>query len=191
MKKKIVALIIAPIVGAILGYLLADAGNNGWLSSRWQIIQTPPDRVQQLMAINKDSLWVQVESGALYYNESSSTCNFDCWQEVSEIPSMPIFEPDEFMVKSDSCVPLPPLTKVTATISECHKEIWVDRNYSFVLRSDGTIHLWQADIYKEWAAANLFIGASSGAIVFFIFTLIVMLLLSLVTWLSRRAKNAY
>ena len=93
MKKRLIALVIAPIVGAVLGYLLADAMNNGWFSSGWQRIESPPINVNRLIAVSKGSLWVESDSGTFYYNENPALCQSECWREVSEIPSLPIVEP--------------------------------------------------------------------------------------------------
>jgi hypothetical protein len=46
--------------------------------------------------------------------------------------------------------------------------LWVDYDFTFVLRKDGSIYLWQAELYKEWAALLLLIGVCFGAVVLFI-----------------------
>jgi hypothetical protein len=185
MKKRLLALIIAPIVGAILGYLLADALNNGWFSSKWQRIESPPGDVHRLAAVSKGGLWVQSDSDVLYYNENPSTCKAACWQEVSEIPSLPIVEPYESSVTLTACAPSPPLGGVTTRISECRRELWVDRNSTFALRNDGSLYLWQADLYKESSAVLIILSVCIGAIILFVPTLIIVL----INWLLNRKRE--
>lgn len=188
MKKRLIALIIAPIVGALLGYLLANALNNGWFSYKWQRIESPPGDVHRLVAVSKGSLWVQSDSGVFYYNENPSKCQAECWQEVSEIPSLPIVEPYEYSVTLTACAPSPPLSRVTTRISECRIEMWIDRNSTFALRNDGSIYLWQADLYTEWSLVLMILGVCIGAIILFIPTLIIVLF----NWFlyRKRAKQS-
>lgn len=187
MKKWIIPILIAPVLGAILGYLLVNALNDGWFKSKWQMVERPPGDVHRLVAISKDSVWVQSASGTLYYNENSSTCKNDCWQEVQELPNLPIVEPYESSVTSGTCAPAPPLIKVAARISECRSQMWVDSNFIFALRNDGSLYLWQANVYREWTVVLLFIGVCGGAIVLFIPTIILALFMG---WLGRRANRA-
>ena len=185
MKKRLIALIIAPILGAVLGYLLTNAMNNEWFSSGWQRIESPPDNVHRLVAVSKGGLWIESESGVLYYNGHPSSCRNECWQEVSDIPSLPIVEPYEASVTDSACVPSPPLSRVTAMISECRVEMSVDRNATFALRNDGSIYLWQAVLSKEWSAALIFLGVCIGAVTLFIPTLVVVF----INWLINRAHE--
>jgi len=189
MKKRIAALITAPIIGAVLGYLLVIALTNGWFSSKWQMIEKPPGEVLHLVALSQDSLWVQSATGTIYYDENSSTCKSDCWLEVPEIPALPIVESNESTVTSEACAPSPPLSRVTDRISECWRTLWVDYNFTFALRKDGSIYLWQAELYKEWVVVLLFIGVCGGAIVLFIPTLVFVLFLGLLDWRSNRANK--
>jgi len=185
MKKGIIALIIAPIVGAALGYLLTDAINSGWFSSEWQQIESPPSNVHRLVAVSKGSLWVENNAGVFYHSEDPSSCESECWQEVAEIPSLPIVEPYEFSVTDQACAPSPPLSKVIARISECRKETWIDRNSTFALRNDGSLYLWQVDLYKEWSAALLILDVCAGAVILFVPTLIIVLF----NWLLNRSNE--
>ena len=185
MKKRLIALTIAPIVGAVLGYLLADAMNNGWFSSEWHRIESPPANVHRLVAVSKGGLWIETDAGVLYYNENPSSCQNECWQEVSDIPSLAIVEPYEASVTDSACAPSPPLGRVTATISECRVEMWVDRNATFALRNDGSIYLWQTNLSKEWSAALIVLGVCIGAVTLFIPTLIVVF----INWLINRAHE--
>jgi phosphate/sulfate permease len=187
MKKRIAAIIIAPIIGAFLGYLLVYALNNGWFKSKWQMIEKPPGEALHLVAQSQDSLWVQSDTGTIYYNENSSTCKSDCWREVPEIPALPIVAPNESTMTSEACAPSPPLSRVTEKISECWSTMWVDTNFTFALRKDGSIYLWQADIFKEWAVVLLFSGICFGAIALFVPTLVYVLVLG---FLDRRSKRA-
>ncbi|SRR6266498_1055621 len=182
MAKRLIALIIAPLVGAILGYLLTDPINAGWFSSAWQMIENPPDHAHRLAAVNKGGLWVQTDSGTFYYNEDPSACKTNCWQEVPGIPALPIVEPYELSVTSSPCASIPPLSRVIATVSECRREMWIDRNSTFALRNDGSIYLWQVDLAKEWSALIMILNVCAGAIALFIPTLIVVLL----SWLLNR-----
>jgi hypothetical protein len=187
MKKRITAIITAPIIGAVLGYLLVIALTNGWFSSRWQMIEKPPGEALHLVALNQDSLWIQSDSGTLYYNENSSTCKSDCWLEVPEIPALPIVGPNESTVTGEACAPSMPLIGVVERISECRRTMWADYNFTFALRKDGSIYLWQADLYKEWTVVILFVGVCGGAIVLFIPALVTVLFLG---WRDRRSKRA-
>ena len=187
MKKRIVAIFIAPILGGILGYLLVDALSNGWFSSRWQRIEAPPVEASRLLALSLDSLWVESPTGAIYYNENSSACQSDCWQEVSGIPTLPVVESDEVTVKYEACAPSPPLSGVLERISECRRTMWVDYTVTFAFRKDGSIYLWQADLYKEWAFVLLFGGICLGALILFIPTLIAILIFG---FRERRARRA-
>lgn len=187
MKKHLISLIVAPIVGAIAGYLLAGAISNGWFSSEWRMIKRPPGNVQRMVAVSEGSLWVQSDTGTFYYNENPYSCQTECWQEVSEIPTLPIIKPYEVSVDNFPCAPPPPLSRVTARISECRKEMWVDRNFVFALRGDGTIYLWQVNLAKEWTAFVFIMGICTGALALFIPTLIVLLF----NWLSNRASQDF
>ena len=189
MKKRIAALIIAPILGAVLGYLLVYVLDNAWLRSKWQMIEQPPVDVLRLVAISQDSLWVQSASGTIYYNENSSTCEDDCWLEVTEVPALPIVEPSEATVTSEACGSPPPLSRATDKISECWRTYWVDTNFTFALRNDGSIYLWQANLYKEWSVVLLFGGVCIGALALFIPTIIIVLFLALRDWRLNRAKR--
>ena len=182
MKNRITALVIAPLVGAILGYLITDPINAGWFSSKWQVIESPPGNVHSLVAISKGSLWVQSDSGSFYYNENPSSCKTKCWQEVSGIPALPIIEPYESSVSNTPCASTPPLSRVRATVSECRREMWIDRNSTFALRNDGSIYLWQVDLAKEWSFLTMILNVCAGAIAMFIPTLIVILF----SWLLNR-----
>ena len=186
MKKRIAAIIIAPMIGAVLGYLLITTLNNGWFRSKWQRIEKPPGKTLHLVALSQDSLWVQSDTGILYYNENSSTCKSNCWLEVPEIPTLPTVEPGETAVTSQACAPSPPLSRVADRISECWTTMWVDHNFTFALRKDGSIYLWQANIYKEWTLVAVFLGACVGAIALFVPTLTVVLILG---FLNRRSDR--
>jgi hypothetical protein len=185
MTKRLIALIIAPVVGAVLGYFLAYVMNNGWLSSKWQRIENPPGNVYRLVTISKGALWVENDSGTFYYNEKPSSCQSQCWQEVSKFPSLPIVEPNELSVTNTPCAPSPPLSRVTAKISECRRETWIDRNSTFALRNDGSIYLWQIDLAREWSSAIVVLNMCVGAIALFILTLIVVLF----GWLLDRVRE--
>jgi hypothetical protein len=189
MKKRIAVVIIAPIIGAVLGFLLVNALSNGWFNSRWQMIARPSVEVLDLVALNKDSLWVQSSTGSIYYNENSSTCKSDCWREVPEIPDLPDPDSDEFTLTSEACAPSPPLFRVTDKISECWRTMWVDQNFTFALREDGSIYLWQAELYKEWTFVLLFTGICFGAIVLFVPALVYVLVSVFLDWRSKRVKK--
>lgn len=187
-SSRILALIIAPIIGAILGYFLADAAGNGWFSSAWQIIEKPPAHVSSLEAINGDSLWVRSDSGVIYFNEIASICASGCWHEVSKIPKLPILD-NALSVTNKACAPVPPLFGVIASISECRSEIWQDQNNTFALLNDGNIYLWEVYLYGEGSVLLLIYGAGFGAIVLFVFVLFFILLVGFFDWVSDRAKK--
>jgi hypothetical protein len=185
MKKRLIILVLAPVLGAILGFLLAYALNEGWFSSKWQVIEKPPGKVQQLVAVSQGSLWIQDDTGALYYNENPSSCKTGCWQVGSIIPTLPIIGPDEISVTNSPCAPSPPLSRVSARISECRETMWIDQNVTFALRNDGSIYLWQVDLYREWSVVLMIAGVCLGAIMLFFPALIILL----ISWLSNRLKS--
>jgi hypothetical protein len=189
MKKNFAIIIIAPVIGAVLGYLLVSALMNGWFTSRWQMIERPPLEALDLVSLSKDSIWVQSSTGSIYYNENSSTCKSECWREVPEIPDLPAPDADEFTLTSEACAPSPPLFRVKDTISECWKTMWVDHNFTFALQEDGNIYLWQAELYKEWTVVLLFGGICFGAIVLFVPALLYVLVSVFLDRRSKRVKN--
>lgn len=186
--SRILALFIAPVIGAILGFFLTDIILNGWLSSSWQTIPLPPVHVSSFAAVNGDSLWVRSDSGEIYYNEISSICASDCWRKVDEIPVLPILD-HALKVTNKSCAPVPPLWGVIASISECRTTSWQDENNTFALLNDGTIYLWQASLYGEGAFFLLWYGVIAGAVVLFVLTLIFVLFFLLIDWLSNAARS--
>jgi phosphate/sulfate permease len=190
MTKRIIALIVAPIIGAVLGYFLADVINNGWLSSRWQKVESPPGNVHRLIAVNKGGIWIESDSGTFYYNENPSSCQHECWREVSEIPDLPIVEPHELSVTDIPCAPLPPLVSVKSKISECRKEAWIDRNSTFALRNDGSIYLWQVNLASEWSAMLMILTVCTGAIALFVLTLIVVLFSWLLDHIRKKQRES-
>jgi hypothetical protein len=99
--------------------------------------------------------------------------------EVPEIPALPILGPDETTVTGGSCAPSLPLGRVVDRLSECRSTLWVDYDYTFALRSDGSIYLWQAELYKEWAFVLLVLGICGGAIFLFLPALAVVLVLTI------------
>ena len=67
--------------------------------------------------------------------------------------------------------------------------MWVDYNFTFALRKDGSLYLWQAKIYREWAVVLLFFGVCGGAIALFVPVLVLVLLLGLRDWRANRARK--
>ena len=67
--------------------------------------------------------------------------------------------------------------------------MFMDYNYTFALRKDGNIYLWNAVIYREQTLLGLIYGAFWGAVVFFIPTLVFVLFKEFLDWLSNRAKT--
>jgi hypothetical protein len=65
--------------------------------------------------------------------------------------------------------------------------MWVDHSFTFALRGDGSIYFWEAELFKEWTFVLFIIGLCGGAVVFFIPTLIVVLILGLRDWRRKRA----
>ena len=186
MKKRLALTILITIIGSVLGFQLTRVSIYGWFSSKWQAIENTPERVSSLVALERDSLWVQGESGVFHQHEGSSSCVSDCWLEVQEIPELPSIEFYESTVKDEACVPAPLLLGVSSKISECRREMWVDRSYIFALRKDGSIYFWQSDVYGEWVVVELFFGLCGGAIILFVPSLIFILLPGFIKWLSKR-----
>jgi len=199
MKARFVAIIIGPIIGAILGFFLADTINNGWFDSYWQMIEMPPVKVQRLVAVDSYSLWIQSDSGILYYNADTVGCKTDCWQEVAEIPVLPRVTPNGSEIEHETitghaCSPAPPLSGVVSQLSQCRiTELnWgLHNNYIYALRDDGTIYLWHTDMYTGEGGAiyNYFIFVCGGGLVVFISIFIFALFLGLLDWLAKRAQK--
>ena len=149
-----------------------------------------PFQVKHLVAISFDSLWVQNESGKIYYNQNASQCELDCWREVPNIPDLPIVDPYYISVTNEPCAPLRPLSNVVEEISECREEMFRDFNYSFALQKNGNIFFWQATIHKEWATLKLFNLTLLGAAFLFIPTLLIALVMGILDWLFNRGRKA-
>jgi hypothetical protein len=67
--------------------------------------------------------------------------------------------------------------------------MWVDYDFTFALRNDGSIYLWQAELYKEWSIVLLFSGICIGALVLFVPALVIVLFLGFLDWRSKRANK--
>lgn len=186
---RILALFIAPIIGLVLGYFLAQVIENGWLSSSWQVVEQPPAHVRLLEAINGDSLWIRSDSGDIYYNEVASICASGCWRQVDKIPKLPILD-RAFSVTYKACAAVPPLWGVVASISECRNEMWYQNNNTFALLNDGTIYLWQASVHGEWSAMVFMISPVFGAIALFVLTLFFVVISVFFDWLSNKANQS-
>ena len=49
------------LLGAGLGFLFSRASEYGWLATRWEPIDQPPEDVKALLAVNGDLLWIRGE----------------------------------------------------------------------------------------------------------------------------------
>lgn len=182
-------LLIAPFIGLILGFVFAKFSDLGWIGSSWQIVVQPPVHISSLEAVNQDSLWIRSDSGAIYYNENASKCTADCWHTVDGIPKLPLLD-HSLSVTNRPCTRMLPLWGMVATISECRREMWNERNNTFALLNDGTIRLWQVNVHGG-EGVDLIIYIVSpifGAMVLFVLTVILLLFSALIDWLSNKPQ---
>jgi len=156
------------LIGAIAGLLLTYVLTFGWPWPQWRPVEKAPQRVSQLLALQRDSLWVQGMSGEIFFIEEASRCKHDCWQEVSEVVEKRIVDDDYLEVSDRACEPLPPLRDISAVISECRRGPFTGESYAFALKENGNIYFHEDTVYYESLIVSFAYGGLTGAIIFFV-----------------------
>jgi hypothetical protein len=190
MKKRLTRLVIlSPIIGAVLGYFVGYAFYARWFDTAWHTIEKSPVPIRRLVALDKDSVWVETVAGKLYHNASSSTCQSGCWQEVVQLPAFPQRDSSGFLIIDKSCAAIPPLFLITSIVAECHQEAFIGHSYVFALRRDNNLLFWQADLYGEWSFIPIGGGVCLGAIVLFFGAALPLMALKFREWLNKRRNS--
>ncbi len=164
----------SPILGAILGILAFLFLTSGWLSG-WKKIESPPEKIDQIVQIDGSMIWIATSTGTEYLNAASDTCGKDCWLQVAEIePGHPTR--GDLGWSPQTCETPPPILGAIQTKAECKINYWTDDNSIYALRSDGKILAWHYSIAKEWIVVELIVFALAGAIVVFLVGSVVFLI---------------
>jgi len=172
MVNKRRLLTLSAIVGGVLGYFIAWAHIAGWFSTRWELITPPPEQPIQLLASNGSQLWVRSKPGSVFINDSTLSCNSNCWIQVDSVPVQ--FELDLGVVEimNESCASPLPLFGSGNRLEECHRYMWTDDSYVYVLRKNGDILSWQSTIYGEWIVLEYIQCICGGSLLIFLFVLL-------------------
>lgn len=184
MVKRILALLLAPIVGGLVGFGLAYLLFSGWLRG-WQPVADPPEKIAHILALNGDDVWVKAVSGTIYNNPHASTCTDNCWTAVQAVPSE--FPPEMDLSRRDpqTCMTPPPIWGVVERKGDCKVHMWYDENTIFALRTNGRLTMWNYGSGGEWTGVGFLFLIASGALLFFIITALVIL----INWLARRLRE--
>jgi len=169
MLKRFGLTTLLTILGGLLGLGLAIAFVWDWFDSSWQQIENAPEPVAKLIHIEQDQVWVESEAGILYKYNDPEHCQSDCWMAVKSIPD-PVWhdDPNLMEIKDITCSPALPILGIEERIEQCRVEMWVSKNYVFVLGENGSISFWQSDVFGEWLVIELFLGLCAGATCLFI-----------------------
>ena len=65
----------------------------------WILLKSPPENIKRLRAANFYTVYAETNDGKLISCRYESTLDFDCWNEVSEIPKIE---------ETDKCYDFPP-----------------------------------------------------------------------------------
>jgi hypothetical protein len=142
MLKRIVLLLLAPVVGGAAGFGLAFLLESGWLRQGWEPVASPLEPAARLRALSGGHLWIESSSGQLYHNVAADTCEADCWSPVAEVV-LPELDEDIRQVRPEACVTPPPLWGAVETVAECQVGQWVDGNTVYARRRDGSLWAWR------------------------------------------------
>jgi hypothetical protein len=190
MRKRLTDLVmLSPIIGAILGYLVGYAYYAQWFDTTWHTIEESPVPIRRFIALDKDNVWVETVPGQLYHHAGSSTCQSGCWREVAQLPVFPQGDSSGFQIVDKPCAAIPPLFLTTSTVAQCRRESFVGHSYAFALRRDNKLLFWQADLYSEWSFIPIGGGACSGAIVVFFGAAIPLMIIEFREWLTKRKTS--
>jgi hypothetical protein len=169
-----VVLAIAPILGGALGYLIAFLFFSGWFAG-WQAVSPPPEKAVHILTIHDEGLWVQGESGVVYQNLASRTCQSECWQRVDAPPTVFTEDQSTLSVLPQACKPVPPNLGAREVTSQCLKAYWWDTNVAYSLRADGGLSSWFYTSGGEYEPLGFVLFIAVGAIAFFAVALVVAL----------------
>jgi hypothetical protein len=184
--KRLLLLLLAPLVGAVAGFGLAYVFENGWLWG-WQPVAPPPEAATALHALSGPNLWVEAASGQLYHNAAADTCATGCWAPVADVVKPPL-DDDTREVRPTTCVRPPPLLfGAEQTLAECRVEQWVDFNTVYALRGDGSLRVWRFTSGGEWVGLTFILLPLLGAAAFFLLALALVVVLAIAAWLRRRS----
>jgi hypothetical protein len=173
-------LFLAPILGAIAGYLFAFLLFSGWFIA-WQAVSPPPEKAAQILALHAGQVWVQTTSGSIYLQDGSQACSQNCWERVdAQPPTFPV-ETGIPSIQPQACKPVPPLLGARQVIGECQRDTWTDCNVAYALRMDGSLAAWHFTSGGEYELLGNFMTVVIGAVAFFIVGLIFVL--------ANRSKN--
>jgi hypothetical protein len=189
MLKRIVLLLLAPLVGSAVGFGLAFLLESGWLRQGWQPVAPSPEPAARLHALSGPNLWIEAASGQLYHNVAADTCATDCWTPVSEV-TLPELDQDIRQVRPDTCVTPPPLWGAAETLAECQVGQWVDGNTAYARRRDGSLRVWRFTSGGEWVGLTYLLLIVLGAVTLFVLVLAAIAIVALVNWLRRRPRAA-
>jgi len=162
---RLLAVLLLPIVGGILGCLLSLANVAGWFVP-WQTLPSPPEKVARIAAIDNDSIWIEGVSGVIYYNAASDYCQSNCWAIVAAPPPA---QPDTFSRNSRTCEGPGPLVFVIQSLAECRVYAFQNFNTVYALRVDGRLLAWRYEQYGEGIPAAYLLLPCGGVIVALIF----------------------
>ena len=188
MLKRFGLTILLTVIGGMLGLALAIAFVWDWFGSSWQAVEASPEPVAALVHIERDQVWVESESGVLYKYTDAERCRSDCWTVVNTPPD-PVWhdDPDLMDVKDSLCSPALPLSRIAERIEQCRVETWVNRNYVFALRTDGSLYFWQSEVYGEWLVVELMLGLGGGTACLCVPSVLFLLVPSSIRWLRKRS----
>ena len=190
MLKRFGLTALLSVLGGILGLALVVVFIWGWFTSSWVQLEASPEPIAELLQIEREQVWVEIESGILYEYNSAESCQSDCWRIVEHIPEA-VYSDDleHFDVKNTTCSPTLPLFGVEEQIEQCHVEMWANRNYVFALQRDGELYFWQSNVYGEWLVLELFFGLCAGAICLLVPAFLFILLPGMLKGLSKRPEK--
>lgn len=171
MVNKLRILTFGTIIGGVLGYFVAFAHIAGWFSTKWELITPPPEKPIQLLASNGSQLWVASSTGNVFFNDSTLSCNSSCWVKVESIPVQIERDPGVVEVLNVACASPFPLFGSGDRLEECHRYMWTDDSYVYVLRKNGDIFSWQSTIYGEWIFLEYIQCICGGALIIFLLVL--------------------
>jgi hypothetical protein len=172
MINKLKLLVLGTIFGGVLGYFIAWVHIAGWFSTKWELISPPPEQPIQLLASNGSQLWVESNTGNIYFNNSAPSCTSNCWAQVESVPDH--FEQDLAVVKvkKKACANPLPLFGGENRLEECLSYMWTDESYVYVLRKNGDIFSWQSTIYGEWIVLEYLQCICGGSLLVFLIALL-------------------
>lgn len=186
MLKRILLLLLAPIVGCVAGFGLAFLFESGWFYG-WRPVATPPEPAAAIHAISGTEVWIETASGQLYHNAAAQACAADCWEAVAAVVTPPP-DPDIRNVLPRTCVTPPPLLGAVQTVAECQVSQWVDFNTAYARRGNGSLMIWRFTSGGEWVGFSYVLLSLFGAVALFILALAAIIVVWLIGDIRRRLR---